>query len=262
MLTTVQDVEVSLASTGVLLLAGVAAGLAGSMAGLASLFSYPALLAAGLPTVAANVTNTVAMFATTIGAGAGSRHELRGQAARIAALTGIAVAGGALGAALLLSTPSSTFELVVPWLIALGSAALLARDSLRRVAEKRLQRPGRTPLPLVGAILLIAVYAGYFGAAAGVLMLAALAVSTTEPLPVTNAVKNVVTGAANVTAAVAYAFLAPVNWIAAGALAVGCVTGSWIGPAIVRRLPERPLRLAIAFAGFGLALYLWLSRVM
>ncbi|MFJ6084945.1 sulfite exporter TauE/SafE family protein [Streptomyces sp. NPDC092369] len=243
-----------------LALAGVASGLAGSIAGLASLFSYPALLAAGLPPVAANVTNTVALFTNTLGTAAGSREELRGQGRRLLRLSLLAATGGAVGAALLLGTPSSAFEQVVPWLIALGSVLILVREPLRRLAARREGKAdgARRQLPLVCAVLLVGLYGGYFGAAAGVLMLAVLSLSANEPLPVTNAVKNIVTGAANVTAAVAYAFLAPVDWTAAVALGVGCLVGSRVGPVVVRRLPEKPLRLAIALAGLGLALSLWL----
>lgn len=249
-----------LGATTLLVLAGVAAGLVGSIAGLASLFSYPALLAVGLPPIAANVTNTVALFSTTLGSAAGSRAELRGQRARLVRLVALAALGGTLGATLLLSTPSSTFELVVPWLVALGSVLLLAREPLRRLADERARGRGNVPrfgLPFTCAVVLIGVYGGYFGAGAGVLMLAVLSLSATEPLPITNAVKNIVTGAANVTAAIAYAFLAPVHWVTAGVLAAGCLVGSWTGPALVRRLPETPLRIAIAIAGLGLAASLW-----
>ncbi|EHR60038.1 sulfite exporter TauE/SafE family protein [Saccharomonospora cyanea] len=249
-------------SAALLLLAGVAAGLTGSIAGLASLFSYPALLAAGLPPIAANVTNTVALFSTTVGAAAASRRELRSQRARLVRLALLAVVGGSVGAVLLLSTPPEAFEAVVPWLVALGAGLLLARDRLRAMADQRAAGPTSAILPAIPAmiaVVLVGVYGGYFGAGAGVLMLAVLSVTATEPLPVTNAVKNVVTGAANVTAGVAYAFLAPVDWVAAVALGAGALVGAWIGPAIVRRVPERPLRIAIAVAGFGLAGHLWLS---
>ncbi|MEU9875518.1 sulfite exporter TauE/SafE family protein [Streptomyces phaeochromogenes] len=241
-----------------LLAAGIASGLAGSIAGLASLFSYPALLAAGLPPVAANVTNTVALFSNTVGSAVGSREELRGQRTRLVPLAITAALGGAMGAALLLSTPSKTFELVVPWLIALGSVLILAREPLRRLTARLSPGQDSLPkLPLACAVLLVGLYGGYFGAAAGVLMLAVLSLSATEPLRVTNAVKNIATGAANVTAAVAYAFLAPVDWSAALALGLGCFAGAWMGPAVVRRLPEAPLRIAIALAGLGLAWSLW-----
>lgn len=251
------------ASAALLLVAGVAAGLTGSIAGLASLFSYPALLAAGLPPIAANVTNTVALFSTTVGAAASSRRELRDQRNRLVRLALLAVAGGSVGAVLLLGTPAEAFEAVVPWLVALGAALLLARDRLRAMADQRAAAGAAPPalpaIPAMIAVVLVGVYGGYFGAGAGVLMLAVLSVTATEPLPVTNAVKNVVTGAANVTAGVAYAFLAPVNWLAAVALGAGALIGAWLGPAIVRRLPERPLRITIAVAGFGLAGHLWLS---
>lgn len=245
-----------------LTVAGVASGLAGSIAGLASLFSYPALLAAGLPPVAANVTNTVALFTNTVGTAAGSREELRGQRRRLVRLALLAAAGGSVGAALLLGTPSSAFGRVVPWLIALGSVLILVREPLRRLAANYTQFTDggpRAKLPLAGAVLLVGLYGGYFGAAAGVLMLAVLSLSVNEPLPVTNAVKNIATGAANVTAAIAYAFLAPVDWKAAAALGLGCLVGSRIGPVVVRRIPERPLRIAIALAGLGLAVSLWLT---
>ncbi|NBE53532.1 TSUP family transporter [Streptomyces sp. YC537] len=238
--------------------AGVASGLAGSMAGLASLFSYPALLAAGLPPVAANVTNTVALFTNTVGTAAGSRTELRGQGRRLLRLSLLAAVGGTLGAALLLSTPAAAFEAVVPWLIALGSVLILAREPLRRLVTRlRPRDDDHTSPALMGTVLLVGLYGGYFGAAAGVLMLAVLTLSANEPLPVTNAVKNIATGAANVTAAVAYAFLAPVHWGAAAALGLGCLAGSRLGPVFVRRLPEKPLRIGIALGGLGLAASLW-----
>jgi uncharacterized membrane protein YfcA len=235
-----------------LFLGGVGAGLTGSMGGLASVVSYPALLAAGIPPVAANVTNTVAMLSTTVGAAAGSRLELRGQGRRIAGHGVVGLVGGTAGAVLLMSTPSSAFERVVPGLIAGGGLILLFREPLRSWYT----RPGRRP-PLAVAVFLVAIYSGYFGAGAGVMMLAALSVATVEPLAVTNAVKTVVLGFSTVAAAILYSLLAPVHWTAAAMLGCGCLVGSWIGPALVRRTPERPLRVAIAIAALTLAVFLW-----
>ena len=103
------------------------------------------------------------------------------------------------------------------------------------------------------AVLLVGVYSGYFGAASGIILLAVLSVRYAEPFAVTNAVKTIVAGTGNIVAAVAYALLGDVNWPAALALGAGMFVGGWLGPAVVRRLPERPLRIAIALAGFGLA---------
>lgn len=234
--------------------AGVGAGLVGSVAGLASLVSYPALLLAGLSPLAANVTNTTAMFATTVGATAGSRPELRGQGRRLLALAGQAVTGGAIGAVLLLTTPAAAFEAVVPWLVGLGAVLLLARNRVAAWSRRRsVGRPGRTEGLWGAAVVLVGVYAGYFGAGAGIIVLSVLSLRTSEPLAVTNAVKNVTTGVANLVATVAYVFLAPVDFGAAAALALGAVLGSGVGPRLVRVLPETPLRLAIGVAGLGLA---------
>jgi uncharacterized membrane protein YfcA len=246
----------------ILVAAGVGAGLTGSIAGLASLVSYPALLAVGLPPIAANVTNTTAMMATTAGAAAGSRLELRGQGRRLLVLSGQLAAGGLVGAALLLSTPAQAFEAVVPWLVALGSALLLARERLRTWAVRTrptvaARRIGASWWPL--ALILVGAYGGYFGAGAGIILLATLAVRDSEPLAVTNAVKNIGTGVANGAATLVYLFVAPVDVAAAAALGAGALVGAWIGPRIVRALPERPLRYAIALAGLGLALWLQLS---
>lgn len=233
-----------------LVAAGVAAGLAGSIAGLASLISYPALLAVGLGPVAANVTNTVALVFSGVGAALGSRPELRGQGRRLRRLGGVAVAGGALGGALLLLTPSAAFERVVPWLIGLASVAILIRPSPDRL--RRLQHTGDTT-GLVVAVFVIAVYGGYFGAAAGVLLFAVLLAMTGDTLPRNNAAKNAVLALANGVAALGFVVFGPVHWAAALSLGMGFLLGARVGPVVVRVAPTEPLRLLIALAGLALA---------
>jgi uncharacterized membrane protein YfcA len=242
-----------------LVAAGVGAGLTGSVAGLASLVSYPALLALGLSPLAANVTNTLGLLSSGVGSAAGATEELRGHGRRVGTLSIWAGAGGAAGAGLLLWGSSAMFKHVVPWLIALGAGLLLVRDPLRGWLDRRrmvepaaaatLTPSWRRRLP----VLLVGIYGGYFGAGAGIIMLALLSLETLEPLPVTNAVKNITLTAANGIAAVIFAFVSPVDWAASGAIAIGVLAGSWCGPAVVRALPDRPLRIGIAVAGFGLA---------
>ncbi|WP_432546096.1 sulfite exporter TauE/SafE family protein [Kineococcus sp. SYSU DK004] len=240
-----------------LLLAGTGAGLVGSTAGLASLVSYPALLVAGLPPLAANVTNTVALFGTTVGAAAGSRPELRGQGRRLARLLPVAAAGGATGAALLLALPADTFEVVVPFLVAGASLVLLLQPRVQRLRPGRVS--ARNPLVLL-ALFAVGLYGGYFGAAAGVLMLALMEVLHEQSLARNNALKNLMTGAANTVAAVGFALFGPVQWAAALALGVGCYLGGRLGPVIVRRVDARVLRVLIALAGLALAVRLWTGR--
>lgn len=255
--------------TALLLLAGgLGAGLSGSMAGLASLFSYPALLAAGLPAVAANVTNTVALTFTSLGSAAGSRPELVGQWPTIRHLGLLTALGGAVGAGLLLVTPPGAFEKVVPVLVALAALALLFQPQiraavLRAAADSAGDSAGDTdavegggrragPRVLTG-MLAVAVYGGYFGAAAGVMMLALLLVALPVSLLQGNAIKNVLLGVANAVAAVGFALFAPVVWWAVLPLAAGALVGSRLGPVAARHLPPTLLRVGTALAGLGLA---------
>ena len=233
--------------------AGIGGGLAGSIAGLASVTTYPALLIVGLPPVAANVTNTVALVANTIGSVSGSLPELRGQGKALKRLIPTALVGGAAGAALLLSIPAEGFENVVPILIGI-SAVLIALPSRERAAGSS-RAAGHLVLEAV-AILAICIYGGFFGAAAGVLMLALFLSTGSESLAHANATKNVVLGLANTVAALIFIVLAPVHWLAIVPLGIGCLLGSRLGPVVVRHAPATPLRLLIAVAGMALAVKL------
>jgi uncharacterized membrane protein YfcA len=240
--------------------AGVVAGVLSTVVGLASVVSYPALLAIGLPPLAANMTNTVALLFTGVGAAAGSRPELAGQASRIRRLGTIAAVGGGAGAALLLITPPQTFVRVAPVLIGAASLALLAPSRHDRAPGPGAE-PGhdrRRPWLLVG-VSGVAVYIGYFGAAGGIVMLALLIAMVAEPLARVNAVKNMLGAIANTVAAVAFAVFGHVDWAAVVPLAGGFLIGGWTGPALVRRIPGRVLRIGVAVCGLAVAVKLGIS---
>lgn len=247
-----------------LIAAGFGGGLLGSTAGLASLISYPALLAIGLPPVTANVTNTVALICSSTGSVTGSRPELVGQGRRIRQLAIAATVGGAAGAALLLATPADSFERVVPWLIGLASIAILVRRERTGSQHPGSQHPGLRSAgaphhagpAMVAAVGVVGVYGGYFGAGAGVMLLALLLFATGEPIATCNAVKNVVLGIANGTAAVGFAIFGTVRWSVVLPLGIGLFIGGRTGPVVVRRLPPTLLRYGIAAAGIGVAIKL------
>ena len=238
--------------------AGILGGLTGSIAGLASVATYPALLLVGLPLITANVTNTVALVFNGIGSVLGSRPELKGQGAWLKRIMPIAALGGVAGAALLLSTPAEGFEKIVPILLGLAAVVIAVPNSraARGRGEDRHRRRTATVMLESTAIFLISVYGGYFGAAAGVLLLALLLGAGGATLPHANAAKNVILGVANTVAAVAFTFLAPVHWLAVIPLGVGCLLGSRLGPVVVRHAPAAALRLLIAAAGLALAIKL------
>ena len=240
-----------------LVLAGLGAGLAGSIAGLASLISYPALLAVGLAPVAANVTNTVALVFVGIGSALGSRPELRGEGHRLRRLAPAAVSGGIVGGVLLLSTPPGAFELIVPWLIGLASLAILLGP---KPAELRgTQHRTVDSWKVVAAVFFIGIYGGYFGAAAGVILLALLLASSGSSMAHSNALKNAILGLANGIAALGFAVFGPVQWVAVVPLSLGFLVGGRLGPAVVRRSPSGLLRGVIAVAGIALAFRLGLD---
>jgi uncharacterized protein len=236
-----------------LFLAGLAAGLSGSIAGLASLFSYPALLSVGLAPVSANVTNTIALLGSGLGSALGSGPELRGQGPRLRRLGLIAAAGGAVGAALLLLTPGGSFALLVPWLIGVASVMILLQP--RPQFLRTLHHGGDSRGMTIG-VFVVAAYGGYFGAAAGVMLLALLVAASDVGLPQSNALKNILLMLANVVAAVAFAVLAPVVWLAVVPLALGSLIGGRTGPVVVRHVSARLLRTLIGVAGIGLAVKL------
>jgi uncharacterized membrane protein YfcA len=231
----------------VLLLAGLGAGITASAAGMSSLVSYPVLLAVGLPPLTANVTNTVALVFSGLGAVSSSRAELAGQSRALRPGIAASIGGGVVGSILLLSAPASTFRFVVPWLIAGASAAILPRDS-GTAGPGRHQRSA-----LLAGTFLIGIYGGYFGAAAGVLMLALVLTMTADALPRANAAKNVLCASYNIIAALTFILLGPVDWLAVLPLAAGFLAGGRLGPMIVRTVPPRPLRITTAIAGIGLA---------
>ena len=240
----------------VLLAAGTLGGIFSTVVSIASLVSYPVLLALGVPPLSANMTNTVSLVLTGAGSVVGSRPELAGQGRRVLRLGAITALGGAAGAAVLLVTPASTFTVVVPWLIGLASLVLLAQPKIRQLAPTADEKPR---LVHRVALFAVAMYVGYFGAAAGVMLLVVLSTMIEESLVKVNAVKNAVSGMANAMAATCFALFGDVRWTFVAPLAAGFLVGGWIGPKIARRLPAGPFRIFVSLCGIGLAVKLGIS---
>lgn len=237
----------------ILLAAGAAGGLASTVASVASVVSYPVLLALGLPPLTANVTNTMSLVLTGAGSVLGSRPELEGQRTRVLRLAAVTACGGGTGAAILLLAPASAFAVVVPILIAGACVLLLIQPRLGSLAPV----PGaERSWARHAAVFAVSVYTGYFGAAGGVLLLTVLSTMLLESLVRVNAVKNAISGSANGVAAVVFAFFAPVHWSYVPLLALGFLAGGFVGPRVIRRLPVRALRVFIAVAGIAVAVRL------
>ncbi len=237
--------------------AGVLAGIVGTAGGITSLISYPALLAVGVPALTANIANIVALVTCGPGAALASGPELAGRLGWVRRWSLAAAAGGTAGAVLLLLTPAGSFTRIVPYLVALGSVALLVQPWVSAVPDGRGR--GNTAVLLAG-LLLISAYSGYFGAGSGVLTLALLLFTVDSRLAPANALKNIIVGVATTVSALILVLAGPVDWAVVLPLAVGLFTGSLIGPRVARRVSAGILRWLVAIVGLGLAAWLWANQ--
>jgi uncharacterized membrane protein YfcA len=228
--------------------AGIGAGTINAVVGSGTLMTFPALLAAGLPPVVANVSNTVGLVPGTVAGAVGYRRELEGQRDRVVRLVPASLLGSVIGALLLLKLPDAAFNAVVPGLILLGCTLVVLQPRLARLVN----RPDGKDhgawwvWPLV---LLTGVYGGYFGAAQGVLLMAILGIGLDTAMQKMNAVKNVLASVVNGVAAVLFIAVADVDWTAAALIAVGSTIGGFVGAAFGRRLPPAVLRGVIVVVG-------------
>ena len=242
--------------------AGVVAGTVNTVVGSGSLLTFPTLVAFGYSPLVANVSNTLGLVPGGISGAVGYRRELVGQRSRIRRLGAISVAGGMLGAGLLLALPSTSFERVVPYLVLVACALVIVqpRLSARVIRQAELRPPRARPHRGIdiGAFL-TGIYGGYFGAAQGVILMALLGIFIDDHVQRLNALKNVVIAMVNAAAAILFIFFAPVAYLPAALLAIGSAIGGQIGATVGRRLAPNLLRLLIVVVGTGVAIKLFVS---
>ena len=235
--------------------AGLAAGAINAIVGSGSLITFPTLLAVGYPAVLANVSNNVGLVPGAVSGAVGYRRELTGQRRRVLALLPAALAGGFLGAALLLAVPGA-FRDVVPALILLAVVLVLIQPlaSRRRAAAGRIaEHPG--PLLHTG-VFLASIYGGYFGAAQGVIYLSLLGLTLDDDLQRLNGVKNILAAVVNGIAAIYFIAAHDIAWVVVLILVVSSTIGGQIGAHWGRRIPANVLRIAIAVLGTAVAIKL------
>jgi uncharacterized protein len=242
---------------GFLLLAGTVAGILGTAGGITSLVSYPALLAVGIPPLAANVTNAVALLGSGFGSTLRAGPDLVGHSQTLIRWLPATMLLSLGGAALLVTTPGEVFDRIVPFLVAAGSIILFLQPRIAAWQARRDRQLGRVAAAVSGGG--VAVYNGYFGAGSGILMIAVLLLTTEPVLHRANSLKNVLLVAADVLPAVLFVLVGTVVWSAVWPLSIGALIGGLIGPTVARRVPQRVLRVSIAFCGLVLAAWLLLT---
>ena len=245
-------------------IAAFAAGLVNAIAGGGTLHSFPALVGIGVPEVAANVTNTVALCPGYFGASVAQRKDLTGQGRRLAWLVPAGVAGGIAGGLLLVYVNADTFRVLVPFLILFASFLLAVQERVRGwIVSRRERSPGagdgtRDALIPTG---FAAVYGGFFGAGVSIIVLSVLGLFISDTLARLNALKQCVAFSCNVAAAVYFLFTGLVIWPVAGVMAVTAVAGGAAGGKIAGKIDQERLRWIIVGVGVMLGLY-FLARLV
>ncbi len=221
--------------------AGLLAGAMNAIAGGGSFISFPALIGAGLPPVTANASSTVALFPGTMASTFAYRRELEGGSGlRVGAMVPISLAGGLLGAVLLIATPAQLFDAVIPFLLLLATLTF-AFGAHAGLALRRVVRIG--PGGLLPLQFLISIYGGYFGGAVGLMMMASWSLLTASRNLKAMAPARVLLVTVTNGAAVLWFILAgAVRWPQTLAMLAASVAGGYLGARLAQRLPARVVR--------------------
>jgi uncharacterized membrane protein YfcA len=242
------------------LAAGFGGGAINAIAGGGTILSFPALLFLGVPAVQANATSAVALWPGRLGGTWGFRRELAQVEHWWYWLAVPSVAGGIIGAYLLVNLPPETFKSAAPFLV-LGATALMAFEPwLEHGLQGHLGKRHSTKRRILAGVgeFCAAVYGGYFGAGIGILLLAVLGVFGVRDVHRANGLKNLY-GLLLAGAAVAYFILTgAVVWGAAIPVAVGGIVGGYAGASLADRFSERTLRFVIVGIGIAMAVLTFL----
>ena len=248
-------------------LAGLAGGAVNSLAGGGTLITFPALAALGIPPLQANMTNTVALIPGYFSGAIAQRAAILDQRHQALIAFPVAALGGFLGGWLLLRTDAATFESLVPWLI-LAASLLLAVESRVKAAVVRLSAHRASTraahigndIALAVMVFIGALYGGFFGAGLGIVVLALMGLVMSETLPRINAVKQTVSLAANVTAAVLFFGSGMVVWSAAISLGIGSFIGGEFGGKFASSVKPQILRIVAVILGIGVSIAFFVQQ--
>ena len=236
-----------------LITVGFFAGICNAVVGGGTLFTFPVLIAAGVPPVLANTTTTVALLPGTITSAFAYLPQLAPGSQNLGTRVVAALSGGLLGAALLLRSGNDIFFHVVPWL--LGAATILFTFSRAIVRHAQGMSGRRRKWQALAMEFGSAVYGGYFGAAIGILLIASMAIAGEDDLQSVNAQRNFLVVFINGVAGALFILRDAVNWTVAISLMAGAILGGYSGARLARHLSNKWLRHVITAAGAFFTLY-------
>ena len=243
----------------ILFVAALVAGAINSVAGGGSFVSFPALLLVGIPPVNANASNTVALWPGQVASIGAYRSQLRHLSWRtVAPLLITGVVGGILGGWILLITPQSTFMRLVPWLILIATIIFAMSGRVTRWVRRRTTSGVHHEFATGRGVvfqLFIAFYIGYFGAGAGILILAMLALLGMDEIHTMNALKALLTTVSNGVAMLLFIFSHAVYWPETILMIVASIAGGYFGAYFAQRTKPEYVRAIVIAIGCTLSVY-------
>ncbi|HEV7674326.1 MAG TPA: sulfite exporter TauE/SafE family protein [Candidatus Angelobacter sp.] len=242
----------------IIFFAGLLAGAMNAMAGGGSFISVPALIYVGIPSVSANMSSTIALYPGSITSAWAYRGNFQTILnVSVKALFAATLTGGFAGALLLLLTPTSSFDKIIPWLLLLGSLAFAFGPWI----GKRLQRHWRPNTAfLLSAQFLLGIYGGYFGGAVGIMMMAVWSVMGLTDIRAMNAIKVVLVAAANTIAVLCFAVAGSVAWRETLIMLLAAALGGYAGAHITLRLSGSQIRIGISVINFAITAIFFYTR--
>jgi uncharacterized membrane protein YfcA len=252
-----------LAHAPLLFLVAVAAGALNSVAGGGSFLSFPALIFTGVPPINANATNTFALWPGTAASTAAYRRELARQKPRtVIPLVLTAFGGGLTGAVLLLKTPQRTFLQLIPWLLLMATLLLLFSPQISAWVRHRTGMHKSSRLAMLGGALIqlfIGVYIGFFGAGAGIMMLAMLAVLGMQNIHEMNGVKTLLATVGNGVAVATFILAKAIFWPQAVLMTLGATLGGYAGAYFALKVDPKKVRWFAIATGFAMTAYFFMK---
>ena len=230
---------------------GLFGGAWNALAGGATLFTFPALMAAGLPPVVANATNYLALLPSNAAALPAYRRELAGIGSAIVPLIIISGLGAIAGSVLLLFSGQALFEALIPVLVLLATCLFAFGDTLRKALVVAMDGAS-TSLLLYGALFIFSIYGGYFGAGLGIILLALVQIMGFTSFHVANSLKNLLATSFTILSIGVFGFSGLIAWPEAAVVMCGSTAGGYFGARYARLVNEKYLRWAVI--GFGVLL--------
>jgi uncharacterized membrane protein YfcA len=237
-------------TSGLLLAAGIAGGIINALAGGATLITFPAMLAAGLPAVIANASNAVAISPGHLIAALADRGKLPPPTRRTVAFIAASTIGGAIGAGVLLLLPERLFVLPVPGLIAFATLLFAFAPQIQRWTVGRNTSAALPSTGASGAVLgLACIYGGFFGAGLGVILTAVLSVTEPNDIRAIKALKNLLATCVSLAATLIFVVQGAVRWPETAVMLLGAMIGGYAGGYLIRILPAHIVRQFVIVAG-------------